>query len=262
MPETIEMKRIRVIPGLLIQNGGLVKSVRFTDHKYVGDPINAVKIFNEKEVDEIVVLDISASLEKRGPDMERIRDIASEAFMPLGYGGGISTLDQIKELINIGVEKVILNTSAFKNPGLISEGAKYVGSQSIVVSMDVKKNFFGKYRVWISNGSKSTDLDPAEYARRVADAGAGEILLSSIDQDGTFKGYDYKLIDQVCHAVDIPVVAIGGADSMIDFEKAVRSGASAVAAGSMFVFHGPHRAVLISYPSQNELKEKLFEHFN
>ena len=256
------MKRIRVIPGLLIQKGGLVKSIRFANHTYVGDPMNAVKIFNEKEVDEIVVLDISATQEKRGPDMDLVRNIASEAFMPLGYGGGITSLDQIKGLINVGVEKVILNTSAFKSPELIGEGAKYLGSQSIVVSMDVKKNLFGKYKVWIQNGSKSTDMDPVGYARRMADAGAGEILLSSIDQDGTFKGYDCNLIDQVCHSVDIPVVAIGGAASMDDFEKAVRSGASAVAAGSMFVFQGPHRAVLISYPNQSDLKEKFFAHFN
>lgn len=249
------MTRIRVIPSLLIQRGGLVKSVRFKDHKYVGDPINAVKIFNDKEVDEIALLDISATTEKRPPDIARIREIASEAFMPLGYGGGITTLEEIKALITAGVEKVILNSSAFANPGLITEGAKYVGSQSIVVSMDVKKNMWGKYKVYVRNGSKNTDLDPVAYARQVENAGAGEIVLNSIDRDGTFEGYDTELIGLVCSQVHIPVVALGGASSVEDFTRAVDRGASAVSAGSLFVFQRPHKAVLISYPSQADLKK-------
>ena len=253
------MKRVRIIPALLIQEGGLVKSVRFKDHKYVGDPINAVKIFNEKEVDEIVILDISATREKRPPDIRQVREIASEAFMPLGYGGGITTLDEIRELITAGVEKVILNTAAFANPSLIGEGAKYVGSQSIVVSIDVKKDIWGRYRVYVENGSRNTGLDPVAYARQVEDAGAGEILLNSIENDGTFKGYDTLLLQQVSKAVSIPVVAIGGAGSADDFAAAIRHGASAAAAGSLFVFQGPHRAVLISYPGQAELKTRVFE---
>ncbi|HEY4875577.1 MAG TPA: AglZ/HisF2 family acetamidino modification protein [Puia sp.] len=253
------MKRIRVIPALLIQKKGLVKSIQFKDHKYVGDPINAVKIFNEKEVDEIVVLDISATSEKRPPDINQIREIASEAFMPLGYGGGITTLEEIKTLISSGVEKVILNTAAFYHPELITETAKYVGSQSIVVSIDVKKNFFGKYKVHINNGTKNTGIDPIEYAKKMESAGAGELLLNSIEKDGTFGGYDISLIELISSAVNIPVVAIGGAASVNDFALAVQHGASAVSAGSMFVFQRPHRAVLISYPSQEELKEKLFE---
>lgn len=249
------MTRIRVIPSLLIQRGGLVKSVRFKDHKYVGDPINAVKIFNDKEVDELVILDISATAEKRSPDIARIREIASEAFMPLGYGGGITALDEIKALIAAGVEKVILNASAFANPGLITEGAKYVGSQSIVVSIDVKKNMWGKYKVYVRNGSKNTDLDPVSYARQVENAGAGEIVLNSIDRDGTFEGYDTELIGLVCSQVRIPVVALGGASGVEDFTRAVERGASAVSAGSLFVFQRPHKAVLISYPSQADLKK-------
>ncbi|NOT76625.1 MAG: imidazole glycerol phosphate synthase subunit HisF [Cyclobacteriaceae bacterium] len=256
------MKRIRVIPALLIQDGGLVKSVKFKDHKYVGDPINAVKIFNEKEVDEIVVLDISASLEKRGPRIAEIKEIASEAFMPLGYGGGITRLSEIEELITAGVEKVILNSSAFENPTLINDAAKYVGSQSIVASVDVKKNMWGKYRVFIKNGAKNTDIDPVEFARKMEDAGAGELLLNAIDRDGTFGGYDETLIRSVSSAVNIPVVAIGGAATINDFVKAVGAGASAVSAGSMFVFQLPHRAVLISYPRQQELEEKLFSYIN
>jgi len=244
-----------------MKDGGLVKSVRFKDYTYVGDPINAVKIFNDKEVDEIVLLDISATAEGKGPNMSKIRELASEAFIPLGYGGGITQLDEIKELIGAGVEKVILNTSAFDNPRLVSDGAKYVGSQSIVVSIDVKKNIWGKYKVYVRNGSKNTDLDPVKFAKQMADAGAGEILLTSIERDGTFSGYDTQLIEQVSNAVGVPVVAMGGAARIDDFEKAVNAGASAVAAGSLFVFHGPHKAVLISYPGQKELNERLFYKF-
>ena len=252
------MRRIRVIPTLLIQKGGLVKSIQFKDHKYVGDPINAVKIFNEKEVDELVILDISATAEKRPPDMVQIKEIASEAFMPLGYGGGITRLQEIKDLIGAGVEKVIINTAAFKNPALLREGANYVGSQSMVASIDVKKNTWGKYKVFIQNGSINTGRDPIEYAREVERSGVGEILLNSMSHDGMFIGYDIELIESVSAAVGIPLVAIGGASGIGDFAKAVAHGASAVAAGSLFVFQRPHRAVLISYPSQKELKEELF----
>jgi len=252
------MKRVRIIPALLIQKGGLVKSLKFRDHKYVGDPINAVKIFNEKEVDELVILDISATVEKRPPAIRQVKEIASEAFMPLGYGGGITRLDEIKELIAGGVEKVIVNTAAFFNPQLISDGASYVGSQSMVVSMDVKKNIWGNYKVYVQNGTKSTDTDPVAYARQMEQAGAGELFLNSIERDGTFSGYDTELIKLVSSSVHIPVVAIGGAASIDDFLLAVQNGASGVSAGSMFVFQKPHRAVLISYPSQSELKEKVF----
>lgn len=254
------MRRVRVIPTLLMQDGGLVKSIRFKNHKYVGDPINAVKIFNEKGADEIVLLDRSAST--LGPNIHKIRDIASEAFMPMGYGGGITSLDQIRQLILGGVEKVILNTIAYKQPSLITEGAKYVGSQSIVVAIDVKENWLNKYNVYINNGSKNTGLDPLHYARMAELAGAGELLLTSMDRDGTFEGYDYELINAVSKAVSIPVVASGGANSLFNFQEAIRNGASAVAAGSLFVFQLPHRAVLISYPSETELKEKVYSQLN
>ncbi len=252
------MKRVRVIPVLLIQNNGLVKSIKFKNHTYVGDPINAVKIFNEKEVDEIVILDISATLEKRPPDMAKIKELTSEAFMPLGYGGGITKLDEIKELITAGVEKVVLNTSAFVSPQLVKDGANYVGSQSVVVSIDIGKDFWGRYKVYVENGSKNTNLDPVEYARQMEKAGAGELFVNAIDKDGTFSGYNTKLIEQLSQCVKIPVVAVGGASSVDDFTSAILHGASAVSAGSMFVFQGPHRAVLISYPGQAELREKLF----
>lgn len=252
------MKRVRVIPALLIQRGGLVKSIKFRNHTYVGDPINAVRIFNEKQVDEIVILDISATAENRPPNLKQIKELASEAFMPMSYGGGIVNLDQIKELIFNGVEKVALNTSAVVTPDLIDEGARYVGSQSIVVSMDVKKDFWGRYRVCNFCGKRNTGRDPLLFAKEMQERGAGEILLNSIERDGTYGGYDTKLIEMISSAVTIPVVALGGAGNMHDFADAISHGASAVAAGSMFVFQKPHRAVLISYPGQQELKQALF----
>jgi len=254
------MRRIRVIPVLLIQNGGLVKSIRFKKHKYVGDPINAVKIFNEKEVDEIVILDISASKERRQPNLKQISEIAGEAFMPLAYGGGITTMEQIKRILYEGAEKVILNTSALDNPKLISEAAGQFGNQSVVISIDVQKDWLGRYRVFRNGGSSNTGLSVDAYARDLESAGAGEIFLTNIDRDGTFLGYDITLIRLVTQAVNIPVVACGGAAEITDFQKAVsEGGASAVAAGSVFVYQRPHRAVLISYPNQTELKTKLFE---
>jgi imidazole glycerol-phosphate synthase subunit HisF len=253
------MRRIRVIPVLLLQKGGLVKSVKFKDCTYVGDPINAVKIFNEKEIDEIVILDIDATREKRGPDMQRIRNLAGEAFIPLAYGGGISTIEEIKELFYLGVEKVIVNYQAVHNPGLITKAASLVGSQSVVVSIDVKKNLFGKYKVYIQNGTENTKLDPVEFAIKMETVGAGEIFLNVIDLDGTYKGYETELIENVSKSVSIPVIACGGAGSVDDFSNAVKHGASAVAAGSMFVFQRPHKAVLISYPTQEELSKKVFQ---
>lgn len=253
------MRRIRVIPVLLIQNGGLVKSIKFKNHKYVGDPINAVKIFNEKEVDEIVILDISATKENRKPNINQIGEIASEAFMPLSYGGGIKTIEEVKEILYQGAEKVILNSSALDNLELITQIADQFGSQSVVVSMDVKRDWFGKFKVFRNNGQKKTHFEPIQYAKLVEKAGAGEIMLTSIDRDGTFGGYDIELIKQVSNAVNIPVIACGGASEIVDFTTAIlKGGASAVAAGSMFVFQRPHRAVLISYPSQKEFKEHIF----
>jgi imidazole glycerol-phosphate synthase subunit HisF len=252
------MQRVRVIPVLLLHKGGLVKSVKFKNYKYVGDPINAVKIFNEKEIDEIVVIDIDATREKRPPNMTKIREIAGEAFIPLSYGGGISSIEEIEELFYIGLEKVIFNYNAVHKPELISEAAKLVGSQSVVVSIDVKKTLLGKNRVFTKNGTENTGLEPVEFAKKMQDAGAGEIFLNVIDRVGTYHGYDLDLIEKVNSVLNIPLIACGGAASPDDFSRAVQHGASAVAAGSMFVFQRPHNAVLISYPSQTELKEKLY----
>jgi cyclase len=253
------MKRIRVIPGLLLHQNGLVKSVKFKDYKYVGDPINAVRIFNEKEVDELAIIDIDASREKRAPDFLRIRSIVSEAFMPVAYGGGIRKVIEVEKILFNGVEKVIVNKIAVENPTFITEVAKQFGSQSVVVSIDYKKSFFGSVSVFTDNGKTNTRIDPETFARQMEDAGAGEILLNAIDRDGTFEGYDLAMINKISHAVNIPVIALGGAGSVEDFKLAVREGASAVSAGSMFVFQRPHRAVLISYPSRKILEEELFE---
>lgn len=248
------MSFIRVIPSLLIHNGGLIKSVKFKDYQYVGDPINAVKIFNEKEVDEIAVIDIDASRENKVPNIEKIAEIASEAFMPMAYGGGISSIAQIKEILYNGVEKVILNKVLHTKPSLITEAANLFGNQSVVASIDVKKVFLKGYRVFTDNGKNNTGLHPAAFALLTQKMGAGEILLNSIDKDGTFSGYDIALIKEVSSAVNIPVVALGGAATVNDFISAKNAGASALSAGSMFVFQRPHKAVLISYPTRMELK--------
>jgi imidazole glycerol-phosphate synthase subunit HisF len=252
------LKRVRVIPVLLLKNGGLYKSSKFRDFRYVGDPINAVKIFNEKEVDEIILLDIDATSQGRTPDFNFIREIASEAFMPLGFGGGISTVDMMRSVLRSGAEKVVINNAAINNPQVICEAAKEFGSQSVVVSIDVKKDWRGKYKVYALNGKVNTGKDPGDFSKAMQDIGAGEIFINSIDRDGTYGGYDLILVETVSKHLDIPVVVCGGASSIKDFELATKAGASAVAAGSMFVFQRPHNAVLISYPEQSILHQKLY----
>ncbi len=253
------MKRIRVIPVLLIHKSGLVKSEKFKNYRYVGDPVNAVRIFNDKEVDELAILDIDASRTSTKPNLRQIAEIASEAFMPLSYGGGITQIDEVKEILFNGIEKVILNKMALTQPEFISRISERFGTQSVAVSMDVKKNWLGKYRLYSDNGSKIVREDPEELAARFEKMGAGEILLNSIDRDGTYEGYDIEILQRVSNAVTIPVIACGGASGIDDFRMAVTDGhASAVAAGSIFVFQRPHHAVLISYPSPVELKEKLY----
>jgi cyclase len=244
----------RVIPVLLLNNAGLYKTLKFKEPKYVGDPVNAVKIFNDKEVDELIFLDVSVTKERKKIDYKLLEEIAGECFMPLCYGGGITSVEQIRNIISIGVEKVSLNTVAVENPQFVREASDSFGSSTIVVSIDVKKNFWGKAEVCIRGGSVNTGLSVESVAVEMNKMGAGEILLNSIDRDGTMKGYDLDLIQSVTSEVDVPVIACGGAGIPAHFSDAVEKGASAVAAGSMFVFHGKHRAVLISYPSQPELK--------
>ena len=252
------MLKTRVIPCLLLRNAGLVKTVKFKDPKYVGDPINAVKIFNEKEVDELIFLDITASSENKRPPFKVIEDIASECFMPLAYGGGIRSIEDIRTIFSLGVEKVVINSYAAERPEFIREAADIFGSQSILVSIDVRRSLFGKYGVYTRSGTHNTGFDPADYAKRMVDFGAGELMVYSIDRDGSQSGYEIELIKRVSTVVKVPVIACGGAGSVEHFREAVQDGgASAVSAGSMFVFHGKHRAVLINFPTQSQLEETL-----
>ncbi len=252
------MLRTRVIPVLLLRGSGLYKSLRFKKPKYVGDPLVALKIFNEKEVDEIVVLDTLASIEKRGPNFDLIEDMASECFMPLAYGGGITNLDDMRRLFYLGMEKVVLNTSAILDPKLISDAVNEFGSQSIVVCIDVANKFMRGKVVCIEGGRRPMKKSPVEVARRVEELGAGELIINSIDRDGTMSGYDLQLLKSVVDSVDVPVVSLGGAGNLSHFRDAVNvSGVSAVAAGSMFVFQGPHRAVLINMPERELIEQAL-----
>lgn len=246
------MKRIRIIPALLLVNDGLYKTVQFRNPRYVGDPINTVKIFNEKGADEVVVLDITATRDKKPVNYRKIAEIAGEAFMPMAYGGGIKTFEDAQKVFNAGYEKVILNSAAAENPALIGEIANVYGSQSVVVSIDGKKDWLGRYKAYTGNGSRSTGKSPDVYAREMEAAGAGEILINSIDRDGTWEGYDLTLVKMVSKAVSLPVIACGGAGGMEDFRKAItEGGASAVAAGSMFVYQKKGMGVLISFPAES-----------
>lgn len=248
----------RAIPVLLLQGLGLVKTVKFKKPVYLGDPRNVVRIFNEREVDELVLLDIEATPKGHPPQFELIQEIVSEAFMPVGYGGGIRSLDDAKRILHSGVEKIVINTHAITHPEFIEEAAAQFGSQSIVVCIDVRKGLFGKYDVMVRGGRSSAKIEPVAAAIRAQEMGAGEIIINSIDRDGTMSGYDLELIALVTRAVSIPVIACGGAATVQDFRRAVHeAGASAVAAGSMFVFQGPHRAVLINYPEQAALRAAM-----
>lgn len=250
------MYRPRVIPCLLLKNAGLVKSIKFKDHRYIGDPINAVKIFNDLRADELVFLDIIAGLEKRKPNYEIIQKIADESNMPFAYGGGIQNIEDIRNAIKYGAEKVIVNSAAIKNFDFVKAASLEFGTSTIVVSIDVKKNMFGKYIVRTNSGNSSTDLDHITACLKAEDSGAGEIILTSIDNEGTMKGYDINLYESISRRLSIPLVANGGAGSLEDFRNVVKNGgASAVAAGSMFVYHGARRAVLISFPGKVILKE-------
>jgi len=242
------MLRTRVIPALLLRNESLVKTVQFGKFTYVGDPSNTVRIFNELEVDELLFLDVTASKDGRGPNMKVLSDVANECFMPLSYGGGISSLDQAKSVFDTGFEKIALNTHAVDDPALITEISTQYGSQAVIVSIDVKTALFGGASVRTFGGSKNTKLKPIEWAKEVEQHGAGEILLTSIDREGTWEGFDFELIKEVSDAVSIPVVAHGGAGSIEDVRNVIKqSNASAVALGSLVVFQKKGMGVLINY---------------
>lgn len=248
------MHHFRVIPCLLLVGTGLYKTVKFSSPKYIGDPINAVHIFNSKEVDEILILDIMASKEKSSPQYKVIQNIASECFMPLSYGGGVSNIEQMKKIFNIGVEKIALNAAVLERPELVSDAAKIFGNQSIIVSIDVIKSGENIYRIFNHAKNCQERVDLVEYAILVETLGAGELLINSVDRDGTLLGYDIDLIKSIANVVDIPVIALGGAGKLTDFREAIEyGGASAVAAGSRFVYYGRHNSVLINYPTEDTL---------
>ena len=248
----------RVIPCLLLDRGGLVKTVRFKAPAYVGDPTNAIKIFNDKRVDELILLDIGASRSRREPAYALIEEIAGVCFMPLCYGGGVSSVAQAKKIVGLGVEKIALNHAVIRRPALVAEMAAELGSQSVVVCVDVKKTWRGNYRVYDSGTGENTDLDPISHVERLVRAGAGEVLVNSVDRDGTQQGYDHDLVRMFTAKLDVPVIACGGAWTLSHLREVVKSsGASAAAAGSMFVFQGPHRGVLINYPPYEEIVRLL-----
>lgn len=248
------MLRSRIIPSLLVHKKGLVKTIGFKDPKYVGDPINAVKIFNEKEVDELMVFDIDATVEKRGPDFKLIRNLAVECRMPFCYGGGVTTVDQAKKIIHLGAEKVALSSAAIENFDILKQIGDAVGIQSLVVVLDAKKkNFWGGYEIFIHNGKKATGIKLNDFVKRLNKTGVGEIVVNSIDRDGSMEGYDFTLIDIVRELSDVPMTVLGGAGSMNDIRAAIsKYKIIGAGAGSLFVFKGRYRAVLISYPDHFE----------
>jgi cyclase len=244
----------RIIPCLLVHNKGLVKTVKFTDPKYVGDPINAVRIFNEKEVDELTVFDIDATRENREPDYKMIENLAAECRMPLCYGGGIKTVEQAQHIFSLGVEKIAISSLAVQHPEMITKIAERVGNQSVIIVLDVKKKLLsGKYEIYTHNAKVSTGLDPVTFAKKVQDLGAGEIVINSIDNDGVMKGFDFNLIDRIRDVVSLPITVMGGAGKLEDIGKVIeRYGIIGAAAGSLFVFKGVYKAVLINYPNREE----------
>ncbi len=254
------MLRPRLIPCLLVQDGGLVKTVRFKPGKYVGDPLNAVRIFNEKAVDELIVLDISATPQRRDPDYELIAALAAECRMPLCYGGGVRSVSQVERIVSLGVEKVVLSTAAIEDPTLVLQASEAVGTQSVVVVLDVKKRRLrSKYEVFLRRGTKNTGLDVGEFARRIEALGAGEIIVNAIDRDGVMEGYDLELAKRLRDILECPLTVLGGAGSLEHVAELYRHcGLIGAAAGSLFVFKGKYRAVLINYP-EKEKRSRLWE---
>ena len=253
------MLRPRIIPCLLVRNKGLVKTVKFGDGKYVGDPINAVRIFNEKKVDELIVLDIDATPHGSEPDYGMIKKLAAECRMPFCYGGGVSNADQAKKIIGLGVEKVALSAAAVAEPDIITEIARELGSQSVIVVLDVKKKHLGRsYEIWTHNGGRNSGRCPVEFAKLLEQCGVGEIVVNSISNDGVMQGYDLDILKQIRDAVSVPMTALGGAGSISDMRALLKElGVIGAAAGSLFVFKGAYKAVLINYPSEAE-RESLY----
>jgi cyclase len=243
---------------LLLKDSGLVKTVNFNKYNYIGDPINTCRIFNELEVDELTFLDISATVENKEPNYKVLQEIAEECFMPVSYGGGIRNIQQVEKILSIGFEKVIINSAVYEDNKLINEIADHFGSQSLIISIDYKKNIFGKYQVYGFSGTRNYKIHPVEWAKEVKEYGAGEILLTSIDREGTWKGYDVELTKQVTDKVNLPVISNGGAGSIDDIVEVVKDGgASAVALGSMVVYQAKDMGVLINFPDRELLSNRI-----
>jgi len=249
-----------LIPVLLLQNSGLVKSEKFKFHRYLGDPINAVKIFNDLKADELVFLDINASRENRCIPIEFVKKVGEEANMPFAVGGGINKISQIRDLVKAGAEKVIINNFAFKRPEFIKMAAETFGSSTIVVCLDVKKKFLGKIQTWVFNGKEPTGFDPVEFSQMMEEYGAGEIIIQSIENDGLMSGYDIDLLKRISEKLSIPIIALGGAGSLNDMCRVYKeANIFGLAAGSMFVYHGERKGILINYPTKDEYKEIFFK---
>jgi imidazole glycerol-phosphate synthase subunit HisF len=252
------MLKTRVIPCLQLIGDSLVKTVKFGNHGYIGDPVNTVRIFNELEVDELCFLDIRATVENRSPNLPILKHISDECFMPLSYGGGVKEFAVAKEILSIGFEKIVVNTEAYRNPSLLTKLAEHFGAQAVIGSIDVKRNLWGKYQVFVKDGTEKTSLDPVEWAQEMQSRGAGEILLTSMDRDGTWTGFDVELTKKVAEAVTIPVIANGGAGSIADIKNVVKTGhASAVSLGSMVVYQKKEMGVLVNFPDKAELEKNL-----
>lgn len=245
--------RPRIIPVLSIQDGDLVKTIQFENPRYIGDPINTVKIFNDKGADELCILDITASKEKKIPNFRLLEEIANEAFMPLSYGGGLTTLDQVKKIIRMGYEKVIFNSSFFTNSKLISDTVDYLGSSGVVISLDVKKDLVGNYKFYLFDGTQRSNFSISDVINRLQELNVGEVILNSINHDGMMDGYDFGLLELFGQSINVPLILLGGAKDVNDFRNAKMKGADSVAASSMFIFYGLKKAVLISYPDANDL---------
>jgi len=252
------MLQKRVIPCLLLHNNGLYKTEKFKNPTYIGDPINAIKIFNEKEVDELIFLDIDASKERKEPNYKMIEDIAGECFMPLCYGGGVRTIEQMKKIYALGVEKISLSSQAVLNPMFIKEATNIFGNQSVIVTLDIKKDFWGKRKIFLYNGTKNTKLNPIEFIKYIEALGVGEIVINSINNDGVMKGYDLEFLKEIKKNTRVPVIALGGAGNFEHIKEVLKiSNVDAVACGSIFVYQGPLKGVLISYPSYEKIQELL-----
>jgi imidazole glycerol-phosphate synthase subunit HisF len=252
------MLKTRVIPCLQLIGDSLVKTIKFKNPSYIGDPINTVRIFNELEVDELCLLDITASQENREPPIEILQQISNECFMPLSYGGGLKDFDTAKKIMAIGFEKLVVNTQAWRRLELITKLSEHFGAQAVIGSIDVKKNLFGKYNVFISDGTEKIDMDVIDWAKKLQEAGAGEILITSMDKDGTWSGFDIELTRKVSDALSVPVIANGGAGSIAHIGEAVKKGnASAVCLGRMVVYQQKGMGVLVNFPDKTKIEGVL-----